>query len=128
VAAAEEDLTAAELILAGSLPSYRLVSFHAQQTAEKALKALLIRHAIEFRKTHSIGELLRLAEPVAPGLADTLVESRELTPYAARARYPGEDPPVDRDEARQHVDLARTVLVAVQEQLRPYLDAGRPDG
>lgn len=38
---AEEDLRAAEAILAAPMPSYGTASFHAQQGAEKALKALL---------------------------------------------------------------------------------------
>jgi HEPN domain-containing protein len=59
---ASEDLAAGDLILKGTIPSYGTVSFHAQQAAEKALKALLIRHQIEFGRTHNLTELLRLAE------------------------------------------------------------------
>jgi hypothetical protein len=44
------------------MPSYRLVSFHAQQAAEKSPKALLIRHQVDFGKTHNLGELLQLAD------------------------------------------------------------------
>ena len=38
---------AAKAILAAAMPSYETVSFHAQQAAEKALKALLIRHQVK---------------------------------------------------------------------------------
>jgi len=118
---------AADLILNGSMPSYRLVSFHAQQAAEKSLKALLIRYQVDFGKTHNLGELLRLAEPVAPGIDEMLAEARALTPYAVRARYPGEEPPTDRDQAGRHIALGQKVLERVRALLKPYLDAGRPE-
>lgn len=91
---ATDDLWAAELILVGELPTYWTVSFHVQQTAEKALKALLTRHQIEFAKTHSIGELLQLAEPVTPGTSARLDAARDLTRHAVTDRYPGERAPV----------------------------------
>src|SRR5690349_3031807 len=39
-----------------------ILAFHAQQAAEKALKALLIRYQVEFPRTHAIGPLLNLCE------------------------------------------------------------------
>lgn len=125
---AEEDFLAGDLILKGPMPSYGAASFHAQQAAEKALKALLIRHQVESGKTHNIGELLRLAEPVAPGIGERLGEARGLTPYAVRVRYPGEGPPVGRDEAGHHLALAHKVIDTVAGLLKSYLDAGRPGG
>lgn len=96
--------------------------------AEKALKALLIRHQIAFTKTHNLGELLRLAEPVAPGISKQLAEAELLTPYAVDARYPSEQLPVDRREVGRHLAVARKVLDTVSALLKPYLDAGRPGG
>lgn len=92
------------------------------------MKALLIRYETEFGKTHDLGKLLRLAEPATPGIVETLAESRVLTPYAVKARYPGEDPPIEREEARRQVAIAGKALTAVTEMLKPYLDAGRPGG
>jgi HEPN domain-containing protein len=117
---------AAELIVAGPLPIYWTASFHAQQAAEKALKALLTHHQIEFMKTHSIGELLQLAELGAPGVSTDLDAARELTRYAVSDRYPGPEAPVTQASAREHLALAQTVLDAVNVQLRAYLDAGPP--
>lgn len=128
LAKAEEDLLAGDLILRGSMPSYETVSFHAQQAAEKALKALLVRYQVDFSKTHNIGELLLLAELVAPRISEKLAETRTLTPYAVGARYPGEGPQVDREEADQHLSLARKVVGIIDALLKPYLDAGRPGG
>jgi HEPN domain-containing protein len=50
---ADVDLSAASVLLSvGEL--YEVVAFHAQQAAEKALKALLVARQVEFTKTHDI--------------------------------------------------------------------------
>jgi HEPN domain-containing protein len=126
LAKAQEDLQAGELILAGSMRSFGAVSFHAQQAAEKAVKALLIRQQIEFGRTHNLGELLRLAEPAAPGISQQLGEAVALTPHAVDTRYPTEGAPVSREEASRHIDVARQVRERVTAVLKSYLDAGRP--
>ena len=108
------------------MASFETASFHAQQAAEKCLKALLVRYQVEFGKTHNLGELLRLADGIVPGISAQLPEVRELTLYAVDARYPGESPPVDRHAARRHAAIARKALEAVRSLLKEYLDAGRP--
>jgi HEPN domain-containing protein len=108
------------------MPTYDLVGFHAQQAAEKALKALLVRHGIRFGKTHDLGQLLEQVEPVAPGTAATLAEAEGLTTHAVGARYPGREPPLDREEAAQRLAVANAVLAHVRTLLLPYLEAGRP--
>ncbi len=128
LALAREDVVAGDAILKVAMGSYASASFHAQQAAEKALKALLVRHGVEFSKTHNIGQLLRLAEPVAPAIGEQLAGARVLTPYAVRVRYPGEGPTPDQNEAREHLTLARKVVEEVTALLKPYLDAGRPGG
>ncbi|MGB9610524.1 MAG: HEPN domain-containing protein [Bryobacteraceae bacterium] len=42
------------------------ICFHAQQAAEKALKAVLLFQEMEFPFTHDLEELLRLAEGRGP--------------------------------------------------------------
>lgn len=97
------------MILGTSMDSYWPVSFHAQQTAEKALKGLLTRHQIEFEK-----------------LPQRLGEATQLTRFAVADRYPLSGPAIDRDASAQHVALGRKVLTAIETVLRDYLDAGRP--
>lgn len=119
---AHEDLDAGGLILAGPMRSYGVVSFLAQQAAEKALKALLIGHQVEFDKTHNLEELLRLAEGTVPGIRIRLGQATELTPFAVTTRYPGGSPPIDRDQAAGHLTVAREVVAAVEAYLRPSLE------
>lgn len=124
---AENDLLAGRRILEGGMPeSYDTVSFHAQQAAEKALKALLVRHQVAFRKGHNLAELLELVDSVELGTREALGAIGELTPYAVEGRYPAGLPSVDRDEAARHVALADAAVVYVRSRLAPYLDAGRP--
>jgi HEPN domain-containing protein len=128
LAKSEEDLFVSGLILNAEMTSYDTAGFHAQQAAEKALKALLVRHQVDFRHTHEIRELLALAEPVAPGIHAHLAAADTLTPYAVSARYPGRQPPLDKGEAVSQVEVARAVVAHVSGLLQPYLRAGPPVG
>jgi HEPN domain-containing protein len=47
-------------------PNYDSACYHAQQSAEKYLKARLVEVGIRFRKTHDLEELLNLVLPVEP--------------------------------------------------------------
>jgi len=60
---AKVDINASEALLAADPPLLYPACFHAQQAAEKYLKALLTWHQIEFPKTHDIEQLLELVEP-----------------------------------------------------------------
>ena len=55
-----------DLVLAQMTEDQRLLpeilAFHAQQAAEKALKALLVHHQVEFPRTHVIALLVNLCE------------------------------------------------------------------
>jgi HEPN domain-containing protein len=88
-----------------------IVAFHAQQAAEKVLKALLVLRQTEFPRTHSIGALLALCEQAGFTGASALSDVVSLTRYAVVARYPGEEEPIDRQEAREAASLAAQVFV-----------------
>jgi HEPN domain-containing protein len=66
-------------------------AFHAQQAVEKALKALLVWHQIEFPKTHDIRQLLDLLTSPEPELSKELDEASSLTDYAIEHRYPADN-------------------------------------
>jgi HEPN domain-containing protein len=44
----------------------RIIAFHAQQCAEKYLKAYLVSQKVDFPYTHSIATLLKLCGKYAP--------------------------------------------------------------
>jgi HEPN domain-containing protein len=114
---AEQDLLAAESLLGRN--SRRLLNpicYHAQQAAEKYLKALLLHQGVEFPLTHDLRLLLELVGPLAaPGVNHASVIG--LTRYAIQARYPGDWEPIDRREAGRAVATARSVGKAVKAVL-----------
>jgi len=128
LAKAGENLLVCGAILGLEMAAYDTAGFHAQQAAEKALKALLVCHQVDFRHTHEIQGLLALAEPVATGIQARFAAAGTLTPYAVGGRYPGPQPPLDRNEAARQLEMARTVVAHVQNLLQPYLDTGPPAG
>jgi HEPN domain-containing protein len=88
-----------------------IVAFHAQQAVEKMLKALLVQRQVDFPRTHSIGALLSLCEEAGFVGAQEYVDASSLTRYAVATRYPGEEEPVSREEAKEAVTLAAQVFV-----------------
>ena len=71
-------------------PNYDSACFHAQQCAEKYLKAGLQEAEIPFPKTHDLVLLLDLILPVEPLLKDLRVLLAPLSSQAIMFRYPGE--------------------------------------
>jgi HEPN domain-containing protein len=120
VAKAELDFKA--LARLGSDPELRdVAAFHAQQAAEKYLKAVLTRHQVEFPKTHVLRRLLILLAEVEPVMAGALDEANWLSPFGSELRYPGdraETLPGDEIRAFQLAEKVRTTVMA---SLEPYL-------
>ena len=113
LAKADQDIRACETLLSADPPFLYPACFHAQQAAEKYLKALLTWHQIEFPKTHAIEQLLDLLEPALPDIASGLRDAVALTPFGVDIRYPGDQPEPDLQETHQAAELARKVRDAV---------------
>ena len=96
-------------------PNYDAVCFHAQQCAEKYLKAFLVLREIEPPKTHNLIELLKLcsAQDGSFELIHPVLDS--LMTYAVDIRYPGESS--TKDEARDAVKAMKQVREFVQGKL-----------
>ncbi len=112
-----EDMRVAEhtMTLSENCP-YNLVAYHAQQCAEKHLKAYLVLCEIDFPYTHNIARLLELCSE-RPAWGERLRDAEELTPYAITTRYPGEDELVTESEAQRTIHIAGQVRDAVCEAL-----------
>lgn len=109
---AEGDLaTARRELRARTAPNYDAVCFHAQQCAEKYLKALLQEEAIAFGKTHNLSLLLDLLHERHPALELLRPTLAILNAYAVEYRYPGES--ADKDVARNAFKLAQEVKQTV---------------
>jgi HEPN domain-containing protein len=114
---ADEDFRLAShgLNMKSSCP-YRLIAYHAQQCAEKCIKAYLVYNSIDFPYTHNIKTLLKLCAKGADW-AVALKDAEELTPYAITARYPGEDEEVTRQEAEQAIETTSRVRQTIRKVL-----------
>jgi len=104
---AEEDYAAVQSSLRRKRPLTHVACFHAQQCAEKYLKAMLVAKRSKFPKTH---DLILLNDQC--GKAGIFVEIdpkslNTLSDFAVRARYPGDDP--TPDEAREAFAIAKVV-------------------
>ena len=64
------------------------VCFHAQQAAEKVLKALLVYHGERPPRTHDLVVLLTRCIDAGARLDDLEEDCRDLTFFAVSARYP----------------------------------------
>lgn len=122
----QDDLDVAELLLGQRSHLLDAIGFHAQQAAEKCMKALLVRHQVEFPKTHNLGEILDLVARVNPDLARSLRSATALNPYGVETRYPGDLPDMTREDAEHAASLASEVRQSVLRSLDAYL-SGRED-
>ena len=92
--------------------------FHAQQCAEKALKALLVHEKKPFPRTHVLEYLLDLLKEAGVAVPPEIDEVFQLTQYAVETPYPGEWQPVSPEEARAALETAGRVLGWVEREIQ----------
>ncbi|HUT00843.1 MAG TPA: HEPN domain-containing protein [Phycisphaerae bacterium] len=115
---AAEDLAVADQLLDAQTPYLVTVAFHAQQAAEKYLKALLVYHEVAFPRTHDLGILLDLLRPVDGSRADALDDLTALNPYGVEVRYPQDAGDVTEEAAREAREMAARARDAVLGALK----------
>lgn len=114
---AHDDLAAARLLLTDVEVPARMACFHAQQAAEKALKASLLHAVVQFRKTHDLVVLVALQpEPVRSEVSN--LDLQRLQQWAVDARYPADLPDITAGEAAVVVAIAEQITAAVAAALR----------
>lgn len=113
---ARSDLRGAEMLLAASQPEPALSCYHAQQAAEKALKAVLVFLQIDYPLTHNLDDI-RDAIPHGWRLKEEHSDLEWLSEWAVEARYPG-GPEPSVEEAEGALAQARAVLDCVLRDLR----------
>ena len=92
--------------------------FDAQQAAEKAVKALLIKHDVKFPYVHDLAELLTLLEKTGEEIPKSIRQAEELTRYAVFMRYPGTGPRIREKEYHQAVKIAEEVVRWAEKRLK----------
>jgi HEPN domain-containing protein len=114
----EEDLLGAEAMLARDDVAPRLACYLAQQAAEKALKARLIRRGVAFPRIHDL-IALRALLPTAASTELAVDALAELSQWATAARYPGDLPDASTADAERAVAIARAVVDAARHDIYP---------
>ena len=105
LAKAEQDEYLLDKILNDPNAPWEIFGFHAQQAAEKLLKAALAGRGVDYPPTHRLKDLLKLIQAQGLGLPACSELIRQLTPFAVEYRYdllpPELEEPLDKGQVRQ---------------------------
>jgi len=117
---AKSDLAVARVVLQqGPEMEPWLAAYHAQQAAEKSLKALLIARSIEPGRKHDLVELSEDLPPgLTPGASDE--ELARLSKYSSDVRYAGPFEQLKEptwEEAETATAVARRVFDSATAQI-----------
>lgn len=104
---AEEDYAAVLSAVRRKRPLTYVACFHAQQCAEKYLKAVLVSRQVTFSRTHDLLLLNDQCERAGILLGLDGKSLNALSDFAVKVRYPGDDP--TSDEAREALAITKTV-------------------
>ncbi len=115
VAKAEGDWQDANFLRQAPTPNWDNICFHAQQCAEKYLKAFLEEQSISFPKTHKLTELLDLSGGQLPEIDPLRADIGKLSDYAVIPRYVGFK--ASQQEAEEALQVAQQVRSVVRAKL-----------
>ncbi len=116
IAKAEADFSTLEReARARKNPNYDGICFHAQQCAEKYLKARLCAAGLPIQKIHDLVRLLDINLPLEPLWETFRSDLAHLTDAAVEFRYPGET--ATRETAMQARKLCRAFRSAARLSL-----------
>lgn len=107
------------------------ICFHAQQAAEKFMKALIIARYARPPRTHKLTDLLGALRKLGIDLGDLHDDARFLSPFAVEVRYPegskrgssgeisrmAQPVEVSEPEARRALAVAQRIEAAVRKHL-----------
>ena len=115
LAKARDDETLLEEIISNEKIRDEIIGFHAQQSSEKLLKALLIGKNISYRRTHDLRELIDLIRDNDIEFPESLMEIRTLSPFAVEFRY-------DYIPLEEEDDFNRQKALEMVQQLRKWVE------
>lgn len=107
LAHAEDDFESAKTLVRRKKPLLYSACFHAQQCAEKYMKALLVLKDHDFPKTHDLNTLNDLCSTAGIFIGTDEKALELLSAYAVITRYPGDDPTVE--ETKRAIEIAKSV-------------------
>ena len=96
-------------------PNYDAACFHAQQCAEKYLKAILQEQSLPFGRSHNLIALLELLLAHDREWENARAHLEVLSVYAVTIRYPGES--ADKAAARQAMQQVKAIRSRARRSL-----------
>ena len=108
-------LTAGRELRARKSPNYDAVCFHAQQCAEKYLKAVLQENDKRIPKIHFLLELLAMILKFDGSYEFLKADLEVLEDYAVKFRYPGDL--AEKDQAQAAYASAEVVREFIKQKL-----------
>jgi HEPN domain-containing protein len=112
---AEGDLKVARREMQTADPVYEAVCFHAQQCAEKYLKAVLEERNVAFPKIHDLVALLNSCGGMLAGLNSLKPQLAHLSIFGIASRYPGVT--ANQQAANDAVKIAEDVRTVARGEL-----------
>jgi len=111
---ASQDELVLEKLLADSDVDDDTLGFHAQQAAEKLLKALLCVRGVDYPRTHSLGVLVELLGTAGETLPGVVGDLNRLTPFGTTFRY---------DEGFSGASFDRSEWLTTIRALREFVES-----
>lgn len=117
---ANEDLLVVDKLTEYEIIATSSVCFHCQQAVEKFLKAFLIAHDIEIKRTHNIEFLLSECADIDLDFAH--INPKELSDFGVDARYPGDMYIPDDSETIEYKQLAFEIKIFVESKISKIIN------
>jgi HEPN domain-containing protein len=114
---ANHDFQTIALVMAAEEPPWDSIAFHAQQAAEKYLKAYLVFRGRQPPRVHDLLKLVELCAAFDPRFSDLADDADFLSPLAVLARYPGDPADPSRADAERGVRIAERIRDVVRAHL-----------
>lgn len=116
---ADHDLLCIHNNLASARVPWDVVCYHAQQAAEKMLKAFLVSHGQQPRRTHDLVALLQECASLDSGFLQLADDCEALNAFSIDARYPDDLFKAGGTEGRAAVAAAERVVDVLRRRLPP---------
>lgn len=114
---ARHDLRSAKRLFTDEPPILDTAAYHCQQAAEKALKAFLVLHDVQFSKIHLLSPLVEQCIDVDPAFVSLREAAEALTPFATVFRYPGDVLEPEPSDVEEGMALAEMVVEFVADRM-----------
>lgn len=114
---ADEDILMAELAIKNDGPP-NLICFHAQQAAEKCLKAFLSFRGFTIRKIHDLPALIAECAKFDTAFLELKEDTIYLTQFYIETRYPGDMPTFNITEAKKALNVALNIKKFILSKIK----------